>query len=127
MAMLEIVVSGVGGGLLQISQNRFRTLNSKVPQEAAASFPEFEVGYLDQILHQGPRRFAPQRGGAQNGEADGPSHPGNELLPRFIITGSGAETDDVFQGQRRISRGSRSVRHLDSVVSGQSGGGGRQR
>ena len=52
MAMLEIVVSSVGGGLLQISQNSFGTLDSKVPQEAAAAFPEFEVGYLDQILHQ---------------------------------------------------------------------------
>src|SRR6266704_679029 len=127
MAMLEIVVSGVGGGLLQISQNRFGTLDSKVPQEAAATFPEFEVGYLNQVLHQGARRLAPQGGGAQNGEADGPSHPGNELFPRLVITGSGAETDDVFSGQRRISRGSRSARHLGFVVSGQCGGGGRQR
>src|SRR5437667_8908923 len=97
--MLEIVVSGIGSSLLQISQNSFGALDSKIPQEAAAAFPEFEVGYLDQVLHQGPRRLAPQGGGAQNGEADGPSDPGNELLPRLVITRSSAETDDVFQGQ----------------------------
>ncbi len=39
MAMLEIVVSGIGGGLLQICQNSFGTLDSKVAQQAAATFP----------------------------------------------------------------------------------------
>src|SRR6266700_258691 len=109
--MLEIVVSGIGGSLLQISQNSFGALDSKIPQEAAAAFPEFEVGYLDQVLHHGPRRLAPQGGGAQNGEADGPSDSGDELLPCFIVTRSGAETDHVFQRQRRIPCRSRSVRH----------------
>src|SRR5271157_1910681 len=87
-------------------------LDSKVPQEAAGVFPEFEVGYLDQVLHQGPRRLAPQGGRAHDGEADGLSDPENELLPRLVITRAGAETDDVLQGQRRISCWSRSVRHF---------------
>src|SRR6266699_2091865 len=112
MAMLEIVVSGVGGSLLQISQNSFGTLDSKVPQQAAAACPEFDVGYLDQILHQSPRRLPPPGGRAQNGKADGPSHPGDELLPSLVITRSGAEADHIFQRQRRISCRSRSVRHF---------------
>src|SRR5437763_1392453 len=97
MSVLEIVVSGIGGGLLQISQNRFGALDSKVAQQAAAAFPEFEVGYLDQILHQRARRLAPARGRTHNSEADGPSHPRDELLPCFIVTRSGAEADHVFQ------------------------------
>jgi len=87
-------------------------LDRKVPQEAAAIFPEFEVGYLDQVLHQGSRRLAPQGGRAHDGETDGPSDPGNELLPRLVIARSGTETDDIFQGQRRISCRSGSVQHF---------------
>src|SRR5438876_1469995 len=112
MSMLEIVVSGIGGGLLQISQNSFGAVDSKVPQQTAAPFPEFEIGYLDQVLYQRPRRLAPERGRAHNGEADRPSHPGDELLPCLVITGPGAEADHVCQGQRRISRRSRAARHL---------------
>ena len=72
-------------------------LDSEVAQKAAAVFPEFEVGYLDQVFHQGSRKLAPQAGRAHNGEADGPSHPGDKFLPRLVITRPGAETDDVFQ------------------------------
>ena len=52
-----------------------------------------------------------------NGEADGLSDPGNELLPCFVITDAGAKADDVFQGQRRISR--RFWEHLAFVISSQ--------
>src|SRR5713226_5120439 len=107
MTMLEIVVSGIGGSSFYISQNSFRMLDSKVPQEAAAVFPEFEVGYLDQVIHQRPRRLAPQAGRAHNGQADGLSHPGNEFLPCLVIARPSAETDEVFQGQGRISHRSR--------------------
>src|SRR6266436_714545 len=107
MTMLEIVTGSIGGSYLYISQNCVRILDSEVAQEAAAVFPEFEVGYLDQVFHQESRRLAPQRGCAHNGEADGLSHPGNEFLPRLVITRPGAETDDVFQGQGRISHRSR--------------------
>src|SRR6266516_2364988 len=117
MAMLEIVVSGIRGGLLQIAQNGFRPLDSKVPQEAAAALPKFEIGCLDQILHQRPRRLAPPRGGAHNSEADGSSDPRNELLPNLAITRFGAEAHDVLQRQRRIPRRSKGVRH--SAVSDQ--------
>src|SRR6266436_2054302 len=99
-------------------------LESKVPQEAAVVFPEFQVGYLDQVLHQGPRRLAPQGGRAHDGETDGPSDPGYELLPRLVITRSSAETDDVFQGQRRISGRARRIRY--HVIPGQSRVRGRQ-
>ena len=78
-------------------QNSFRMLDRKVTQEAAAVFPEFEVGCLDQVLHEGSRLLAPQGCRAHNGEADRPSHPGNELFPCLVITRPGAETDDVFQ------------------------------
>ena len=77
--MLEIVVRKVDGSSLQVSQNSFRMLDSEVSKEAAPTFPEFEVGPLEQLLHQGPRRLAPQRSRANNGEADGPSYPANEL------------------------------------------------
>src|SRR5262249_50657242 len=100
--MLEMVVSGIGGSLLYISQNGFRMLDSKVPQKAAAVFPEFEVGHLGQVLYQRPGRLAPQGGCAHNGKADGLSDPGNELLPGVVITRARAKTDDVLQGQRRI-------------------------
>jgi hypothetical protein len=52
---------------------------------------------LAQVLHEGPRMLVPQGGRSHNGEADGPSRPGNEFLPRLVITSPGAETDDVFQ------------------------------
>src|SRR5467141_2004735 len=107
MMMLEIITGSTGGSYLYISQNCVRILDSEVAQEAAAVFPEFEVGYLDQVLHQGSRKLAPQTGRVHNGEADGLSHPGNEFLPRLVITRPGAETDDVFQGQGRISHRSR--------------------
>jgi len=51
MTMLKIVVRGIGGSFLQVSQNSFGMLDSKISQEAAAVFPEFEVSCLDQILH----------------------------------------------------------------------------
>ena len=111
MPMLEIVVSGIGGGFLQIPQNGFGTLDSEVSQEPTAALPEFEVGDLDQVLHKRPRRLAPQGRRAHYGEADGLSDPGNEFLPSRIISRSGAETDDVFQGQGRIARRSWGVRH----------------
>src|SRR5262245_35212068 len=98
--MLEIVVSGIGGGLLYISQNGFRMLDGKVPQKAAAVFPEFEVGYLGQVLYQRSGRLAPQGGRSHHGKTDRPSDPGNELLPGVIIPRSCAKTDDVLQGQR---------------------------
>ncbi len=94
--MLEIVVSSVGGRLLQISQNGFRPLDSKVTQQSTAALPKFEIGRLDQVLHQRARRLAPPRGGAHNGEADGPSDPRNELLPGLVIARFGAEAHDVF-------------------------------
>src|SRR5437773_736614 len=117
MAMLEIVVRGIGGGFFQISQNSFGMLDSKVAQKAAAVFPEFEVGYLDQVLHQGQRRLAPHGSCAHYGEADGSSYPKNELLPCLVITRFGAETDDVFEGQRRISRRSGGGRHAVLALS----------
>ncbi len=95
--MLEMVVSGIGSSYLYISQNSFRMLDSEVAQVAAVVFPKFEVRYLDEILHQRPRRFFPPAGRAHNGKADGPSHPGNEFLPCLVVTRPGAETDDVFQ------------------------------
>jgi hypothetical protein len=82
----------VAAVFLYISEDSFRMLDGKVQQEAAAVFPEFEVGYLDQVFHQGPRRLAPQ--GAHNGEADGLSDPGNELLPCLVIARPGAKTKD---------------------------------
>src|SRR6266478_7132462 len=107
MTMLEIVTGSIGGSFLYVSQNCVQMLDSEVAQETAAVFPEFEASYLDQVIHQRPRRLAPQAGRAHNCEADGPSHPGNEFLPRLVITRPGAETDDVFQGQGRISHRSR--------------------
>src|SRR5713101_67112 len=107
--MFKIVVSNIGGHYLYVSQNSFRMLDSKGAQEAAAIFPEFEVRYLDEILHHGTRRLFPPRGHPHNGEADGPSHPGNEFLPCLVITRPGAETDEVFQGQRRIPHRSRAA------------------
>src|SRR5205809_6182731 len=101
MAMLEIVVSGISGGLLQISQNSFGPLDGKVSQQAAAALPKFEIGGLDQVLHQRARRLAPPRGRAHNGEADWPSDPRNKLLPNLVIARFGAEAHDVFQRQRR--------------------------
>jgi hypothetical protein len=95
--MLEIVKGSIGGSYLYVSQNCVRMLDSEVAQEAATVFPEFEVGYLDQVFHQGSRRLAPPVGRARNGEADGLSHPANEFLPCLVITRPGAETDDVFQ------------------------------
>jgi hypothetical protein len=50
--MFEMVVRGIGSRLLYVSHNSFRMLDSEVPQKAAAIFPEFEVSYLGQILHQ---------------------------------------------------------------------------
>src|SRR5260370_5165711 len=103
MMMLEIVKGSIGGSYLYISQNCVRMLDSEVAQEAAAVFPEFEVSYLDQVIHHRPRTLATPAGRAHNGEADGLSHPGNEFLPCLVITRPGAETDDVFQRQDRIS------------------------
>ncbi len=97
MTMLEIVTGSIGGSFLYVSQNCVRMLDSEVAQETAAVFPEFEASYLDQVIHQRPRRLAPQAGRAHNGEADGLSHPGNEFLPCLVITRPGAETDDVLQ------------------------------
>jgi hypothetical protein len=51
-AVLEIVVGGVGGGFLQVSQDRFGTPDGEVAQEAGSAFPEFEVGDLDEVLDQ---------------------------------------------------------------------------
>jgi hypothetical protein len=34
-------------------------LDGKDPQEAAAVFPEFDIGYLDQILHHRLGSLAP--------------------------------------------------------------------
>src|SRR5258708_28268669 len=107
MTMLEIVTGSIGGSYLYISENCVGILDSEVAQEVAAVCTEFDVGYLDQVFNQESRRLAPQRGCAHNGEADGLSHPGNEFLPRLVITRPGAETDDVFQGQGRISHRSR--------------------
>jgi len=73
-------------------------LHSKVLQEASASFPELEVGYLGQVFHEGPGRFSPQGRRAHNDMADGLFDPGNELLPCIFITRPGAEKDEVFQG-----------------------------
>src|SRR6266851_9240621 len=107
MAMLEIVTGSIGGSYLYVSQNCVRMLDSEVAQEAAAIFPKFEVTYLDQVIHQRPRSLAPQAGRAHNGQADGLSHPGNEFLPCLVIARPSAETDEVFQGQGRISHRSR--------------------
>src|SRR6185369_9528858 len=104
IAVLEVVMRGIGGGSLEISQNSFRALDGKVAQKASASFPEFYVGYLYQVLHQGSRRLSPHGSRTHNYEAEGPSNSGNKLLPRLVVTRSGAQTDHVFQGQRRISR-----------------------
>src|SRR5258708_35370492 len=109
MNMFEIVVSGIGSSFLYVSQNSFRMLDSKVQQEAAAVFPEFEVGYFDQVFHQRSRKLVPQAGRAHNGEADGPSHPGNEFLPCLVITRPGAAaTAAVFQSQGQIPPRSKS-------------------
>src|SRR5713226_1020289 len=109
MKMLEIVAGSIGGSYLYVCQNSFRMLDSEGAQEAAAVFPKFEVSCLDQVFHPRPRRLFPQAGRAHNGEADGPSHPGNEFLPCLVITRPGAETDEVFQGQRRIPHRSRAA------------------
>jgi len=97
MTMLKIIMSGIGGSCFYISQNSFRVLDSKVTQVAAAVFAEFKVRDLDEILQQGTRMLAPQRGRPYNGQADGFSHPGNELLPCVVIARAGAETNDFFQ------------------------------
>src|SRR3954447_7591851 len=86
-------------------------LNGKIPQETAAVFPEFDVGYLDQILHYRLESLAPETGRAHNREADGLSDTQNKLLPRCLVTRSGTETDNVFERQRRIPRRSRNARH----------------
>ena len=95
--MLKIIMSGIGSSSFYISQNGFRMLDSKVTQVAAAVFAEFEVGDLDEILQQGTRMLAPLRGRPYNGQADGLSDPGNELLPCIVIARAGAETNDFFQ------------------------------
>src|SRR5260370_4852265 len=127
MMMLEIVKGSIGGSYLYISQNCVRMLDSEVAQEAAAVFPEFGVRYLVQVIHDRPSTLATPAGRAHNGEADGLSSPGNEFLPCLVITRPGAETDDVFQRQGRIShlfRAARRVRRLlyfavpSSIVSG---------
>ena len=71
MAMLEIVVSGIGCSSFQISPDSFGTLNSKIPQVVASSFPELEIGYLDQILYHSPGMLSPQSGRAHNNETYG--------------------------------------------------------
>src|SRR6185437_3770751 len=86
-------------------------LDGKVPQETAAVFPEFDVGYLDQILHHRLESLAPEMGRAHNREADRLSNTRNKLLPRCLVTRSGTETDNIFEGQRRILRRSRTARH----------------
>ena len=99
MTVLEIITGGVGSNFLYISQGGVGILDSKIPQEAAAVFPEFEIGRLNQILHQRSRRVPPKGDHAHHGKADGLSHPRNELLPGLVIS-AGAETDNVFQRQR---------------------------
>lgn len=109
--MLEVIMGGIGSSLFQISQDRVGTLYRKVPQKAAATFPEFQVSHLQKILDQGPGWLAPPGCSAQDCEADRPAHTGKELLPYFIAAPVGAETDDLGQGQGRITCHFKSVRH----------------
>src|SRR5713226_6267993 len=120
MTMLEIVTGSIGGSFLYVSQNCVRMLDSEGAQEAAAVFPEFDVRYLDEILHHGTRRLAPQRGRPHNGQADGLSDPGNELVPCVVIARASAETDEVFQRQSRISHRFRAARHPVFLAGGPS-------
>src|ERR1700752_5135475 len=111
MAMLEIVVGGIGSSLFQISQNRVGTLYRKVPQKAAATFPQFQVNHLHKILNEGTGWLAPPGCSPHYCEADWTANTGNELLPCLIAALVGAETDDLGQGQGRITCHFRCVWH----------------
>lgn len=80
MAMLEMVVSGIGGCLLQVAQDRFGPLDSKISQKSAPTFPQFQVCCLNQILDQRLRGLSPQGGSAHDRKTDGSPDSGNELL-----------------------------------------------
>ena len=110
-AMLEIIMGRIGSRFFQISQNRVGTLYRKVPQKAATTFPQFQVGHLQKILDQGPGWLAPPGCSAHYCEADRPAHTGKELLPCLIAAPVGAETDDLGQGQGRITCHFKSVQH----------------
>ena len=102
----KIIMSYVDGSFYYISRNNsvVTMLDSKVAQMAAAVFQEFGVRFLDEILHQGTRTLVPQRGRPHNGQADGPSDPGVELLPCVVIARVGPETNELLQRQSRILR-----------------------
>src|SRR5881227_503574 len=102
--MLEMIVRSVGRSFLYISKDGLGILNRKVPQKATAVLPKLEIGCLDKVLDQRTRGLAPQRGGAHDGQADGPSNSGNELLPCLVIRRAGAKADQILQRQRRVMR-----------------------
>src|SRR5258705_389666 len=100
--MLEMIVRSVGRSFLYVSKDGLGILNRKVPQKTAAVLPELEISYLYKILDQRTGGLAPQRGGAHDGQADGPSNSGNELLPCLFIRRAGAKADHILQRQRRV-------------------------
>src|SRR4029077_1003365 len=103
MSMLEVIVSRIGGDSLQVSQDAFGILQGKVPQQAAPSFPKFEISYLKQILDQPMRWLSPRSGSVRDAQAYGLPHSRHELLPRLVIKSSGAKTNNLLERQRRVS------------------------
>src|SRR6266487_2237209 len=110
--MLEMIVRRVGRSFLYVSKDGLGILNRKVSQQAATVLPELEICCLYKVLDQRTGGLAPQRGGAHDGQADGPSNSRNELLPCFVIRRAGAEADHVLQRQGRVTRRPRCHRHF---------------
>ena len=97
--MPKIVVRGVGGDFLQISEDTVGVLDREIPEVSAIVFPEFQVSNLDQVLYKRGGRLAPKERGAQDRETDCLSDPHDELLPGTFVRRSGAKAYEIFQGQ----------------------------
>jgi hypothetical protein len=93
--MLEVVVCGVGGGLLDVAEDRFRMLDREITQEATTVFPKLEIRHLSKVFDKRRRGFAPHGRGAPHREADGSSDAGDEFFPQITIGRPSAETNNL--------------------------------